>query len=48
VSKTAGSPVAGLLGSLTRNELVEFERRRVTTLFAGNEGRQRNPQTHGA
>ena len=44
VKARTGSPVARLLGSLTSNELVEVERRRVTTLFASNEGLSQRPQ----
>lgn len=39
-----GSPVARLPGSLTSNELVEVQRRRITTLFASNEGLSQRPQ----
>ena len=44
VKARTGSPVARFLGSLTSNELVEVERRRVTTLFASNEGLSQRPQ----
>jgi hypothetical protein len=36
--------MARFLGSLTSNELVEVERRRVTALFASNEGLSQRPQ----
>jgi len=44
VKARTGAPVARFLGSLTSNELVEVERRRVTTLFASNEGLSQRPQ----
>jgi hypothetical protein len=44
VKARTGSPVARLPGSLTSNELVEVQRRRVTTLFARNEGLSQRPQ----
>ena len=44
VKARTDSPVARFLGSLTSNELVEVERRRVTTLFASNEGLSQRPQ----
>ena len=44
VKARTGSTAARLLGSLTGNELVEVERRRLTTLLASNEGLSKRPQ----
>ena len=44
VRARTGSPVARFPGSLTSNELVEVERRRVTPLFASNEGLSQRQQ----